>query len=543
MAARMDATPPPLSPEAPSFSSIFPPPYRVLLLVSVGLVLFGSNFHLLGSRGIDLWSLVRTHDPAPHPNAEHGDATIALERLEGAHRAKAEVLPTSRAESSSLHDHLPCSPPPSAAAGHRSASAFYVAGVGGLVWSLLGWWSYRYYVDRLYGDPKGRHAQALQAVAVMGAVGALLWPGNVFNRPGRRAFGRSLLRILTPSLSQTITFADVLLADVLTSFAKVLGDVWLTACFLVPRAEHHTWWNGKGSIVVPLLISLPYAVRLRQCLSEYNVTNRRAPPRPSRPLTGGRSEATNKKPLWNAAKYASAFPVIWLSAWYDADKVVGSSGEWNTTFNLWLLSVFVNSFYSFWWDVTNDWGLSVLSWSALTSAGSVSKTAPKSLHKRGVSSFSFLQHHGHRKSDVADEGSLLPLDSLEEGDSTPTSRPRPPPPSWFLSSPGHAAAARHGRTASLLETVLRPRAPSLSGSLLLFHPTTYQLAIVLDLVLRFFWSLKLSSHLHHVVEWQGGVFVMEALEIARRWVWMFFRVEWEVVRRSRMDASVGARQD
>ena len=76
-----------------------------------------------------------------------------------------------------------------------------------------------------------------------------------------------------------------------------------------------------------------------------------------------------------------------------------------------------------------------------------------------------------------------------------------------------------------MERILRPT-PSL-----LFPTWMYQLAILLDLLLRFFWSLKLSSHLHHLVEWQGGMFSMELLEILRRWVWVFFRVEWEVVRR------------
>lgn len=43
--------------------------------------------------------------------------------------------------------------------------------------------------------------------------------------------------------------------------------------------------------------SIPYAVRLRQCLVEYN-----APANESR------------RPLFNALKYASSFPVIYLSA-------------------------------------------------------------------------------------------------------------------------------------------------------------------------------------------------------------------------------------
>lgn len=124
---------------------------------------------------------------------------------------------------------------------------------------------------------------------------------------------RSLLPLILPRhvIFRPPTFPSILLADVLTSFAKVFGDVWLTACFLVPRKEHHTWWNGRGSWVVPVLVSFPYAVRLVQCVAEYQFT----------PIYGGGAvangtgalrtvKARSRRPLANALKYASAFPVI-----------------------------------------------------------------------------------------------------------------------------------------------------------------------------------------------------------------------------------------
>lgn len=37
-------------------------------------------------------------------------------------------------------------------------------------------------------------------------------------------------RILLPNPSDPIFFCDVILADILTSFAKVLGDLWISAC-------------------------------------------------------------------------------------------------------------------------------------------------------------------------------------------------------------------------------------------------------------------------------------------------------------------------
>lgn len=71
----------------------------------------------------------------------------------------------------------------------------------------------------------------------------------------------------------------------------------------------------------------------------------------------------------------------------------------------------------------------------------------------------------------------------------------------------------------------------LRARLLFPDPLVYHLFIAIDLILRFTWSLKLSSHLHTISEIESGVFLMEALELLRRWMWVFLRVEWEVVKK------------
>ena len=81
---------------------------------------------------------------------------------------------------------------------------------------------------------------------------------------------------------------------------------------------------------------------------------------------------------------------------------------------------------------------------------------------------------------------------------------------------------------------MRERAPhpfGLRDNLLFRDSLVYYLVIFLNLFLRFTWSLKLSTHLDTVEELESSVFLMEALEITRRWVWVFFRVEWEVVKK------------
>jgi hypothetical protein len=55
----------------------------------------------------------------------------------------------------------------------------------------------------------------------------------------------------------------------------------------------------------------------------------------------------------------------------------------------------------------------------------------------------------------------------------------------------------------------------------------YYFVIALDLLLRFTWSFKLSPHLDRFNDMEGGIFLMEALEVFRRWIWIFLRVETE----------------
>lgn len=58
-------------------------------------------------------------------------------------------------------------------------------------------------------------------------------------------------------------------------------------------------------------------------------------------------------------------------------------------------------------------------------------------------------------------------------------------------------------------------------------PQIYYTVIVIDFMLRCTWSFKLSPHLDHFNDLEGGIFLMELLEVFRRWIWVFFRVETE----------------
>ena len=80
-------------------------------------------------------------------------------------------------------------------------------------------------------------------------------------------------------------------------------------------------------------------------------------------------------------------------------------------------------------------------------------------------------------------------------------------------------------------------------STLLLPLPVYPFAIFADLLLRLTWSAKLSSHLHAYAEGDRLIFLIEFAEMLRRWMWVFLRVEWEVVREREVRASMppGAR--
>lgn len=65
---------------------------------------------------------------------------------------------------------------------------------------------------------------------------------------------------------------------------------------------------------------------------------------------------------------------------------------------------------------------------------------------------------------------------------------------------------------------------------LLYPLAVYPLVIFFNFVLRMTWSIKLSSHLYSHSEGTALIFWLEIAEVLRRWMWVFIRVEWEVVK-------------
>ncbi|XP_006854429.2 SPX and EXS domain-containing protein 1 [Amborella trichopoda] len=250
----------------------------------------------------------------------------------------------------------------------------------------------------------------LYAVVLM----VLIFPFDIFYLSSRYYLLKTLWRIAFPI--QPITFSDFFVADILTSMAKVFSDLERSVCRMVHRQVATIAWFeadsicGSHSAAIPLVLVLPYVWRFFQCLRQYKDTRERTC-------------------LLNALKYSTAVPVIFLSAL----KYHVFPDQWTNIYRpLWLLSSVANSLYSFYWDVTRDWDLSVFS------------------------------------------------------------------------------------------RIFKFKTPHLCSNVLYGRQWVYYWAIGSNLVLRCTWTYKLSAHLRHNYL---TVFTITALEMLRRFQWIFFRVE------------------
>lgn len=133
----------------------------------------------------------------------------------------------------------------------------------------------------------------------------LLLPFHRLSRNGRSRFLASLRRISVGGLAeaQDGKFGDVLLADALTSYSKVLAEIYINYCMFFSSGKSSTGKPDRmcgARFIVPLLIAIPYAIRFRQCLIEFSRVQRR----------GQKHDGWGGQHLANALKYFTAFPVI-----------------------------------------------------------------------------------------------------------------------------------------------------------------------------------------------------------------------------------------
>lgn len=434
--------------DAVPLSTSFPLPFRVLFLIGLGILGWATNLHGLHLLGIDAGS--------------------ALELSSGR-----TFLPTN--SSSSRVSSFP----------RLSYMPVYRLFAGYATWCFAGWSFFRLatHSNTLLVDT----FKYIPALSSLGVLTTLICPFELCQKRERDMFLQSAARCLFSSMDSPVYFSDVVFADVFTSFAKVLGDVWLSLCMLLPGGSlvSPPHLDGLSQWILPTFMSLPYIIRFRQCLIEYqSPTN------------------TSKRPLFNALKYASSFPVIFLSA---AQRIVvlelaEVKGELVTRepwhgehplFRLWLLAAAVNSLYSFWWDLTNDWGLNLLK---SRSAESRRPLVLPSLHSKTSSIAGSSDAH------------------------------------IVTQSSSHQVLGGAIHRHQSYPYGLRP--------VLLYPLLVYPLVMFFNLVLRMTWSIKLSSHLHSQSEGSVLMLWLEVAEVFRRWMWVFLRVEWEVAKNAQHKSQI-----
>ncbi|KFH48162.1 hypothetical protein ACRE_010350 [Hapsidospora chrysogenum ATCC 11550] len=379
---------PAVEPELDSFSLTFPLPYRVGFLVTLAVWGWGLNLHYLYLHKVDVPFLIRYPARASPHHKPHHYSTYRL--------------------------------------------ATVLSGLFGV--SIVLFWLFTW---RIPSRVVAYEWLPLTYLAAL--VAAFFLPIRDLPGPGRRRLLSVLRRVSIGGIAEAKDgkFGDILMADVLTSYAKVGGDLYVALCMFLTPGGSSTQRPDRdcgGTVMVPILMAIPSMIRFRQCIIEY-LRVRRAPYKESTGWGG--------QHLANALKYSTAFPVIITSTALRSASDDAAKAAWNRA---WLCAVLINSLYSFYWDVTKDWDLTLFC-------------------------------------------------SRRERD-----------------SPHHPWA-------------LRDR--------LLFRPVNvYYLVIVLDLMLRCTWTMKLSPHLDKFSDFESGIFLTQFLEVFRRWVWVFFRTEAEWFRNS-----------
>lgn len=373
-------------------AELVPLPYRVLLLVNVGVAFWYINILVCQRLHIDLLLVLRLK----HPD---------LSMLKLARGARATLVRVSIAGLANYLVYL----------------LFYT---NSLAMPLLNWFplmglafvAFTLYYPGFFANAKGPSVEAVR-------------------------LAQTLRRILRGGIDPAIRNNDIILTDTLTSYNKTIVDllVYVSSLLLgyevLPLSSKDLSSDHLQIYNLDLVLAnFPSALRLSQCLCEYCY-----------------SGFANKTHFFNAIKYSTAFfPTICL--------ILKRTGSLSSNVP-WILFSLLNSSYSFFWDVSNDWN------------------------------FGFFYRYlaGH---------SELPL--------------------------------------------LRAR--------LIYDVRFYLLAVAVDFSLRFLWVFKvlypspsdsaLGMLMYTLFHTELGAFATQVLEITRRWVWIFVKVETEYIKANALESDV-----
>jgi hypothetical protein len=207
----------------PEFSASFPLPFRVLFLVGLAILLWAANLHVLSLLGLDVsWVLdIRDGDDGDIGLEPDGYKSFDPDADSDDARSKSEPDTPRRTADPVIRIATPIPRPPSS---YLYAPVYRLFG-GYAAWCFAGWVVFRLLTG---GDTVlMERFRALVGLICLGPIVAALVPFRGYGARERRALRKALWRCINPPTNQPIFFCDVILADIATSFAKVLGDLWV----------------------------------------------------------------------------------------------------------------------------------------------------------------------------------------------------------------------------------------------------------------------------------------------------------------------------
>ncbi|OMJ24053.1 Protein ERD1-like protein [Smittium culicis] len=196
----------------------------------------------------------------------------------------------------------------------------------------------------------------------------ILIPSRRFFGNLRSSFLRTLGRVFNIFAICKTEFSDVVFSDILTSCSKVFADL-ANVFYIIYHSLKTSTTPGieaelkrilglendsksinhiqfQSPLVNPAVTCVPYLIRLKQCINDF--------------ICSTPSSIDRRRHLANAIKYFSSLPVIFLSAFQkDYYQSNNYNQDWflHFLFYTWLFFAIFNSCYSFYWDITFDWGL------------------------------------------------------------------------------------------------------------------------------------------------------------------------------------------
>lgn len=174
------------------------------------------------------------------------------------------------------------------------------------------------------------------SILLLSTICLAIWPSHTCRNRYKKAVLQSVGRTCLAPL-YSVSFADNLVGDVLTSLAKPLQEVPATLCYLwqyhpLPKdavekfvLHGNTCPQWEQSILAPMIAGAPFLFRLMQCARRF-------------------ADTQDSRHLWNLGKYTASLLVIIVTSTSSSTGLI-------------IVVSTIATLYAAVWDVFLDWGL------------------------------------------------------------------------------------------------------------------------------------------------------------------------------------------